>query len=95
MPLSRTDIEKMAHLARLQITGQEMEYYREGLSRILGVINQMNEVETDGVAPLAHPNEEALRLRADHAEEPIARERFQDIAPRVTEGLYLVPKVVE
>lgn len=95
MSLSWNDVEKMAHLARLQIKEQEIEYYREGLSRILGVIDQMNEVDTTGVEPLAHPNEEPLRLRSDDPDDTIERARFQEIAPLVTDGLYLVPKVVE
>jgi len=95
MSLSWNDVEKMAHLARLQVKEQEIEYYREGLSRILGVINQMNEVDTSGVSPLFHPNEEPLRLRSDDANEAIERDHFQQIAPLVTDGLYLVPKVVE
>ncbi|MHB1514666.1 MAG: Asp-tRNA(Asn)/Glu-tRNA(Gln) amidotransferase subunit GatC [Acidiferrobacteraceae bacterium] len=95
MSLSRKDVEKMAHLARLQITEQEIEYYREGLSRILGVIDRMNEVDTRTTAPLFHPNEEALRLREDRPDGAIDRDRMQQIAPQAQDGLYLVPKVIE
>lgn len=95
MSLSQNDIKKIAHLARLHIEEQEMEYYREGLSRILGMIDQMNEVDTRGVEPLYHPNDVPLRLRPDDARGDIDRSRLQDSAPRSEHGLYLVPRVVE
>ncbi|MHB1950007.1 MAG: Asp-tRNA(Asn)/Glu-tRNA(Gln) amidotransferase subunit GatC [Acidiferrobacteraceae bacterium] len=95
MPLSREDVQKIAHLARLRIGEQEIETFREDLSRILGVIDQMKEVDTRTIAPLFHPNEEGLRLREDLPDEAIDRERLQKVAPRVQDGLYLVPKVIE
>lgn len=95
MSLSREDVKKIAHLARLQIGEQEIESYREDLSRILGVIDQMNEVDTRTVVPLFHPNEEVLRLREDRPDGAIDRERLQRVAPLVQDGLYLVPKVIE
>lgn len=95
MSLSREDVKKIAHLARLEIGEQEIESYREDLSRILGVIDQMKEVDTRTVAPLFHPNEEPLRLREDRPDEAIDRERLQRVAPLVEDGLYLVPKVIE
>lgn len=95
MSLDREQVRKIAHLARLHITGQEADAYAETLSRILGLIEQMNAVDTAGVAPMAHPNEAGLRLRADAVTEPDQREKFQKIAPAVEAGLYLVPKVIE
>lgn len=95
MSLDREQVRKMAHLARLYITEQEAVSYAETLSRILGLIEQMNAVDTAGVAPMAHPNESELRLRADTVSEPNLREKFQKIAPAVEAGLYLVPKVIE
>ena len=95
MSLDRGQVRKIAHLARLHITEQEAEAYAETLSRILGLIEQMNAVDTTGVVPMAHPNEAGLRLRADTVTEPDQREKFQKIAPAVEAGLYLVPKVIE
>jgi aspartyl-tRNA(Asn)/glutamyl-tRNA(Gln) amidotransferase subunit C len=95
MSLDREQVRKIAHLARLHITGQEADAYAETLSRILGLIEQMNAVDTAGVAPMAHPNEAGLRLREDAVTEPDQREKFQKIAPAVEAGLYLVPKVIE
>ena len=95
MSLDREQVRKIAHLARLHITGPEADAYAESLSRILGLIEQMNAVDTAGVAPMAHPNEVGLRLRADAVTEADQREKFQKIAPAVEAGLYLVPKVIE
>lgn len=95
MSLTEKDIKKIAHLARLHITEQDIPAYQTGLSRILGMIDQMNEVDTSTVEPLAHPGEEQLRLRPDCADAPADRERLQQVAPATERGLYLVPKVVD
>jgi aspartyl-tRNA(Asn)/glutamyl-tRNA(Gln) amidotransferase subunit C len=95
MSLDREQIRRIAHLARLQISEQEAAAYAETLSRILGLIEQMNAVDTAEVAPMAHPNEAGLRLREDVITETDQREKFQRIAPAVEAGLYLVPKVIE
>ena len=55
MSLDREQVRKIAHLARLHITEQEAVTYAETLSRILSLIEQMNAVDTTGVAPMAHP----------------------------------------
>ncbi len=95
MSLDREQVRKIAHLARLYITEQEVDAYAETLSRILALIEQMNAVDTTGVTPMAHPNEAGLRLREDAVTETNQREKFQQIAPAVEAGLYLVPKVIE
>lgn len=95
MPLDRTQVGKIAHLARLRIDDEEAERYAAELSRILGLIEQMNAVDTENVEPMAHPSESALRLRSDEVTEVDQREKFQSVAPAVEAGLYLVPKVIE
>ena len=95
MSLTKTDIEKIAHLARLEITSSEMESYVNSLSNILDLVEQMNAVDTDDVEPMAHPQDSVLRLRADEVTEDNQRERFQEIAPETENGLYLVPRVIE
>ena len=67
----------------------------EDLDRILAMVDQLQQVDTDGVAPLAHPLEATQRLRADEVTESNQRERFQQVAPATEQGLYLVPRVVE
>ncbi len=95
MSLDRADVERIAHLARLEVDEQELTAYAETLSRILGLIEQMNAVDTEGIAPMSHPLEAGLGFRADEVTEFDQRELFQVNAPSVQAGLYLVPKVIE
>ena len=95
MALQRSDVEKIAHLARLEISEADTSSYAENLSNILALVEQMNAINTDGVQPLAHPLETTQRLRDDEVGEENQRDRFQSIAPQVEDGLYLVPKVIE
>ena len=95
MALERKDVKKIAHLARLEVSDAEVAASTESLARILGLIEQMNAVDTKAVAPMAHPQDAALRLRDDRVSEPDQRDKFQAIAPATEAGLYLVPKVIE
>jgi aspartyl-tRNA(Asn)/glutamyl-tRNA(Gln) amidotransferase subunit C len=95
MSLTRKEVEKIAHLARLELSEQEIPGYAENLSRILALVEQMNAVDTTGVEPMAHPQDTPLRLRPDTVTETDHREEFQGIAPETEAGLYLVPKVIE
>lgn len=95
MSLSRADVEKIAHLARLELSEQEIEVMTKRLTEILALVEQMNAVDTTGVAPMAHPQEGGLRLREDVVTEGEARDKFQRVAPAGEAGLYLVPKVLD
>ena len=95
MALERTEVEKIAHLARLGLSEADLPRTTETLNNILGLIDRMQAVDTTGIEPLAHPLETTQRLRADVVTETNQRETFQAIAPAVEEGLYLVPRVIE
>lgn len=95
MALERSDVEKIAHLARLGLEEADISRTTDTLNHILGLIDAMQAVDTDGVEPLAHPLEATQRLRADEVTEENRREAYQAIAPAVEDGLYLVPKVIE
>ncbi|MBB6340021.1 aspartyl-tRNA(Asn)/glutamyl-tRNA(Gln) amidotransferase subunit C [Pseudomonas fluvialis] len=95
MALERSDVEKIAHLARLGLTEAEVPQTTDTLNNILGLIDAMQAVDTTGIEPLAHPLEATQRLRADMVTETNQREAYQAIAPAVESGLYLVPKVIE
>ncbi len=95
MALERSDVEKIAHLARLGLDEAEIPRTTETLNNILGLIDQMQAVDTNGIEPLAHPLEATQRLRADVVSETNQRDAYQAIAPAVENGLYLVPKVIE
>lgn len=95
MALDKSDVESIAHLARLAIDEADIPGYASNLSNILDLVEQMNEVDTSGVEPMAHPLEAAQRLRADVVTEGNQREHLQEHAPAVENGLFLVPKVIE
>lgn len=95
MSLDKTQVEKIAHLARLQIDPADIPQYATNLSNILDLVAQMDAVDTNGVDPMAHPTEAVQRLRTDQVTETDQRDHFQAIAPLVENGLYLVPKVIE
>ncbi|HHL18839.1 MAG TPA: Asp-tRNA(Asn)/Glu-tRNA(Gln) amidotransferase subunit GatC [Thiothrix sp.] len=95
MSLTVKDVKQIAHLARLSIDDDNVQTYADNLSGILALVAQMNEVDTDAIEPMYHPQEVMQRLRDDKVTEQVERERFQKIAPVTEAGLYLVPKVIE
>lgn len=95
MALERSDVEKIAHLARLGLNDADIPQTTATLNNILGLIDAMQAVDTEGVEPLAHPLEATQRLRADQVTEQNQRDAYQAVAPAVQDGLYLVPKVIE
>jgi aspartyl-tRNA(Asn)/glutamyl-tRNA(Gln) amidotransferase subunit C len=95
MSLSDAEVHKIAHLARLKIDEAEVPGYAHNLSNILALVEQMNAVDTTGIAPMAHPQDVSQRLRADVVTEQDQHSLFQSIAPLTEAGLYLVPKVIE
>ena len=95
MSLDKNDVEKIAHLARLAIAEDDIPGYATSLSSILELVEQMNAVDTANISPMAHPQEAFQRLREDVVTEENQREHFQEIAPDVEKGLYLVPQVIE
>ena len=95
MSLDKNDVEKIAHLARIAISEKDVPGYAKSLSNILELVEQMDAVDTENVAPMAHPQDAFQRLREDIVTEENQREHFQQIAPEVEDGLYLVPKVIE
>jgi aspartyl-tRNA(Asn)/glutamyl-tRNA(Gln) amidotransferase subunit C len=95
MSLDKNDVEKIAHLARLQIDEKDVADYATNLSNVLNLVEQMQTVNTDNVLPMAHPTDAMQRLREDVVTETNQREHYQAIAPEVADGLYLVPRVIE
>jgi aspartyl-tRNA(Asn)/glutamyl-tRNA(Gln) amidotransferase subunit C len=89
------EIKRVASLARLTLTTDDISLYAPQLSRILELVAQMDKVKTETVEPLAHPLEIGQRLRPDKVTEIDQRSKFQAIAPSVDAGLYLVPKVID
>jgi aspartyl-tRNA(Asn)/glutamyl-tRNA(Gln) amidotransferase subunit C len=95
MSLTANDVNKIAHLARLGIDAQDTESYAKDLSGMLDLMTQMSELNTEAVEPMAHPMDQAQRLRPDKITEENNRDKFMSIAPQTEDGLFLVPKVIE
>jgi len=95
MLLNKSDIDKIAWLARLAIAENDIPNYTRDLSNILNLVEQMDQVGTGATEALAHPLEIPARLRPDEITETNQRDLFQQIAPAVKDGHYLVPKVIE
>ena len=89
------DINHLAKLAALELSDSEAKAARNDLSRIIEMIDLMQQVDTDDIEPLASPLDGELRLRPDAITEPERRDDYQATAPSVADGLYLVPKVIE
>ena len=95
MAFDKTEVEKVAQLARLHISDSEIDEVTGRITDILALIDQMQSVDTDTVVPLAHPLDLTQRLREDDVTEFNRRDELQLLAPAVEQGLYLVPKVIE
>jgi aspartyl-tRNA(Asn)/glutamyl-tRNA(Gln) amidotransferase subunit C len=95
MTLKSDDVRSIAQLARLHIEEDAVAHYVDDLSSILALVEQMNQVDSEGVVPLSNPLDSSQRLRADVVSESDHRDKFQAIAPDVAEGLYRVPRVIE
>ena len=93
--LDKDQVQHIAMLARLKLSDEEYAESVEKLSRIVEFVDQLSLADTDGVVPMAHPLDAAQRLRPDAVTDCNERDRFQQNAPAVSDGLYLVPKVIE
>ena len=89
------DIDKLSALARIQLNAQEKEAYAAQLSDILGFFQKLQEVDVEGIAPMAHPFEVEASLREDVAGIPWDPVRSLSNAPAVRDNQVVVPKVVE
>ncbi len=95
MALSLEEVGRIARLAHIELADGEAEATRSKLNGIFGLIEQMQAVDTTGVAPMSHPQDVVQRLRPDAVLEANQRAAFQSVAPEAEQGLYLVPKVIE
>lgn len=95
MSLDPAAVRRIARLARLRVTDAEVAQMQTELNSILGWIDQLNEVNVDGVEPLTGGTSIALRLREDVVTEPDLTEAVLSNAPERDGPFYTVPKVVE
>ena len=94
MSITRRDVEKVALLARLRLTDAELETMTEELGQIVGYVDQLSEVDTSDVAPMAHAIELANVFKDDAVAPSLPREEALANAPHHDERGYLVPAVL-
>lgn len=95
MPLTSEDVKKLAILSRIALPADTMDATLNRLNSVLGLINELQAIDTKGITPMTHAQGMVLRLRDDVVTETNRRDDYQALAPAVEQGLYLVPKVIE
>jgi aspartyl-tRNA(Asn)/glutamyl-tRNA(Gln) amidotransferase subunit C len=95
MSLTPDQLQRIALLARIDVSAEEAQGVAERLNRVLGMIDQLQAVDTQGIEPMSHALDVVQRLRPDAVTETDRRDDYQQGAPAVEQGLYLVPKVIE
>ena len=95
MALTTRDVEHIAHLARLEVSDDELSDYVDKLSNIIDLVAELGKLDTAGVEPMAHPLDMVQRLREDEVTEVDHRDEYQKNAPSTGHGYYRVPKVIE
>jgi len=95
MALKLDDVQRAAHLARIAVDETEAKAVLAQLTRVFELIEQMRAVDVSGIEPMAHAQDLMLRPRPDQVTEQDQHRRFQQVAPEVENGLYLVPRVIE
>ncbi len=93
--LNAQTVSAIAHLARLSLNDTQSAEYAQSLNKILGMMDTLKGINTDGVEPLKSPFDNPQPLREDVVSESNQRDAYQAVAPAVEAGLYLVPRVIE
>ena len=94
MSTTHVPIERLAELARIALSEDERVRFGAELDRVVELMAELRRAEVDGVEPLAHPFDAALRLRADEVTESDRSEAFLAQAPESQGGYFLVPRVL-
>lgn len=95
MPIDADKVADVAKLARIRVDDTELPQLAEDFNRILGFVEQLNEVDVDGVEPMTSVTPMSLRRRDDEVVDGGAPDRILANAPEAREGFFVVPKVVE
>ena len=95
MPLSEKDVDYVARLARLEISGEEKALYTAQLAKILGHAQDLNAVDTSKVAPTTHVLPLHNVTRKDEIQPSMPREEILSNAPDKSKGCFRVPKIIE
>ncbi|EMD82224.1 Asp-tRNA(Asn)/Glu-tRNA(Gln) amidotransferase subunit GatC [Pacificimonas flava] len=95
MSIGPETVRKIAHLARIQMPEERVEPMAKELSNILDWVEQLGEVNTDGVEPLSTVIPNALRWREDAVTDGGVQDKVLSNAPKAMHGFFAVPKVIE
>lgn len=95
MSIDKQTILKVANLARIEVSDSEADQLVPALSKIIGFVEQLAEVNTDNVEPLANVVNIDLRLREDEVTDGDCQDKVLVNAPEAMQGFFVVPKVVE
>lgn len=95
MKVDKALISKLEKLSRLKLAPEEQESIQKDLTNILGMVEKLNEVDTEGVEPLIHISEEINVLREDEVKHQLSREDALTNAPQTDGTYFLVPKVID
>ncbi len=93
--LSRDDVVKVAKLSRLKLSDSEIDTFTSQLGKVLEYVDILNEVDTDGVEPMAHAVEQANVLREDVAKNSLPREAALANAPKTDGKFFQVPAILD
>ncbi|EPL1579221.1 Asp-tRNA(Asn)/Glu-tRNA(Gln) amidotransferase subunit GatC [Acinetobacter baumannii] len=93
--LNAQTVSAIANLARLSLNDTQSAEYAQSLNKILGMMETLKGIDTEGVEPLKSPFDNPQPLRADVVTESNHRDEYQAVAPATQDGLYLVPRVIE
>jgi aspartyl-tRNA(Asn)/glutamyl-tRNA(Gln) amidotransferase subunit C len=94
-PLTREDVRKVAHLARLNLTDGELDRFTGQLADVLAYVEQLNSIDTANVAPMAHAVELSNVFRTDEPRDSLPREAALANAPRTDGRYFLVPPILD
>jgi len=95
MSLDNKQVKEIAYLARLSFDDSQLKQSTEELNNILNLMEELGEIETDEIEPMAHPLHMSQRLREDEVSEGDLSKEFQEIAPKTGKSHFLVPTVIE
>ena len=95
MAINKSEIKKIAHLARINISQEEVLQVEEKLVGILSLIEKMQEVDTESIEPMSHALNINQPLREDVVTQEDIREKSLSLAPHSEKSLFIVPQVIE
>jgi len=95
MSLNKSEVGKIALLAKLHVNDTDVDEIADRITEILSLIDQMQAIDTESVEPMSHPLDAVQILREDVVTERNHRDELQKLAPKAENGLYLVPQVLD